>query len=134
MKKLFIYTVLIVSLSSALFTPPAFASDNGTGLHGTVWKIVSWATNDQYVGFYEGDIYYLTGHDYIGTYLLEDSFYRDYEYYSLGAGVVPERLVNYPGDLVFWGVLFCRYRIGMGEVMPLPVSAFLFQKEADWAP
>jgi len=103
-------------------------------LHGTVWKIMSWATDDEHVGFYDGCVYYITGDDYIGVYLLEDSFYREYEHFGFGAGVLPERLVNYPGDVVFWGVVFPAAGIGTGMALPLAVPACLVLKTTGWVP
>jgi hypothetical protein len=99
-----------------------------------VWKIISWATNDEHIGFYERRCYYIVGEDLFSVTLLDDSFYRDYDRYGFGAGVIPERLVNYPGDIVFWGIINYRARIGTGTSLPLPVPAILVLKETGWEP
>jgi hypothetical protein len=105
-----------------------------TGLHGTVWKIISPVTNDEYVGFYDGAVYYLTGHDYIGQYPLSDSFYRDYDRASIASAVIPERLINYPGDVVVWGIMLHRTGTGYGFSLPLPSPALLSMQTAAWIP
>jgi len=104
------------------------------GLHGTLWKIVSWATDDEYVGFYDGRIYYVVEGGYSSLDLLSDSFYRDYDIFSFGSAVIPEQLINYPGDVVVWGLFLHSPAIGCGYALPLPVQALLLLRAADWQP
>jgi len=104
------------------------------GLSGTLWKIVSWATDDEYAGFYNGRIYYVVEGGYSSVDLLEDSFYRDYASFSIGSGVIPERLINFPGDVVIWGILLHRPAIGIGYALPLPAPALLFLHNDSWRP
>jgi len=104
------------------------------GLHGTLWKMVSWATDDEYVGFYDGRIYYVLEGGYSSVDLLSDSFYRDYDLFSIGSAVIPEALINYPGDVVVWGLFLHSPAIGFGYALPLPVPALLLLHAIDWQP
>lgn len=104
------------------------------GLSGTLWKIVSWPANDEYVGFYEGAVYYVVEGGYSSVDKLTDSFYRDYDYFSIGCAVIPEQLINYPGDVVVWGMLLHSPAIGFGFCLPLPARALLLLQDSEWEP
>ena len=142
-KKLpFFVLVLILMLSAIMLlfssshAGSGFNIDNGTqtGLHGTLWKIISWATNDEHAGFYNGEVYYVVRGDYFSTDVLADSFYREYDRCCIACAVVPEKLINYAGDAVLWGCMDPRLGIGIGFSLPLPVRALLVMVESDWNP
>lgn len=125
--------LLFLTLTGCLaVSSPAHTAPDG--LQGTLWKIRSWATNDEYVGFYDGDVYYVVLGGYSSVDLLEDGFYREYDHCSIACGVVPERLINYAGDVVVWGIFLHRPPVGIGFALPLPVPALLRLRSDSWHP
>ena len=129
---------MLTAITPLPFFPPdpARAADFGTqtGLNGTLWKIISWATNDEHAAFYNGKVYYVVQGDYYSVDMLEDSFYREYDRYSIASAAVPERFINYPGDIVLWGILNSRIGLGFGFSLPLPARALLVLVEREWNP
>ena len=67
---------VVMLLFSSSHAGSGFNIDNGTqtGLHGTLWKIISWATNDEHAGFYNGEVYYVVRGDYYSTDVLARFF------------------------------------------------------------
>lgn len=126
--------VLFLSLAACTAVSAPAAAELSGSLHGTLWKICSWATNDEYVGFHAGDVYYVVLGGYSSVDLLTDGFYRDYDRCSIGCGAVPERLINYAGDVIVWGLFFHRPPAGIGFSLPLPVPALLVLRSDSWHP